>query len=176
MPRIENDIKLDFKDVLIRPKRSTLKSRAQVDLNRTFIFKHSKREWTGVPVMAANMDTVGTFEIAKVFGEFKMFTCIHKHYTVDEWVAFARANPELLNYIAASAGTSESDFDKLAQIMNAVDIKFICLDVANGYSEHVRYLLTILILLVLYICLSSSLLYVLYTVLSAYIMLYYIVC
>ena len=174
MPRIENDIKLDFKDVLIRPKRSTLKSRAQVDLNRTFIFKHSKLEWTGVPVMAANMDTVGTFEIAKVFGEFKMFTCIHKHYTVDEWVAFARANPELLNYIAASAGTSESDFDKLAQIMNAVDIKFICLDVANGYSEHVSYL-TILTHS-LYIRLSSSLLYVLFTVLSAYIMLHYIVC
>ena len=55
MPRIENDVKLDFKDVLIRPKRSTLKSRAQVDLNRTYIFKHSQMEWTGVPIMAANM-------------------------------------------------------------------------------------------------------------------------
>ena len=55
MPRIENDIKLDFKDVLIRPKRSTLKSRSQVELERTFVFKHSKLEWTGVPIMAANM-------------------------------------------------------------------------------------------------------------------------
>ena len=55
MPRIENDIKLDFKDVLIRPKRSTLKSRSQVELERTYQFKHSQLEWTGVPIMAANM-------------------------------------------------------------------------------------------------------------------------
>lgn len=55
MPRIEDDVKLDFKDVLIRPKRSTLKSRSQVSLERTFTFKHSNYTWTGVPIMAANM-------------------------------------------------------------------------------------------------------------------------
>lgn len=111
-----------------------------VDLERTFTFKHSGLTWTGIPIMAANMDTVGTFEIAKVFGEYKMFTCIHKHYSVDEWVAFAEENPNLLSYIAASSGTSDADFDKISEIMSKVDIKFICLDVANGYSEHVRFL------------------------------------
>ena len=136
MPRIEDEIKLDFKDVLIRPKRSTLKSRSMVDLERTFICKHSGFTWTGVPIMAANMDTVGTFEIAKAFGEFKMFTCIHKHYTVDEWMSFAKDYPDLLNYVAASSGTSDSDFEKINEIMSKVDVKFICLDVANGYSEH----------------------------------------
>jgi GMP reductase len=63
--RIEEDIKLDFKDVLIRPKRSTLSSRKEVDLVRTFKFKHSGWEWTGVPIMAANMDGVGTIDMAK---------------------------------------------------------------------------------------------------------------
>lgn len=64
MPHIDNDIKLDFKDVLIRPKRSTLKSRADVDLNRQFIFRHSKKTYDGIPIVASNMDTVGTFEMA----------------------------------------------------------------------------------------------------------------
>lgn len=64
MPRIDNDIKLDFKDVLIRPKRSTLKSRADVDLTRDFVFRHSKKTYDGIPIIASNMDTVGTFEMA----------------------------------------------------------------------------------------------------------------
>jgi len=136
MPRIEDDIKLDFKDVLIRPKRSTLKSRSQVSLERTFLFKHSGYEWTGVPIMAANMDTVGTFEIAAAFAESKMITCIHKHYTVEEWATWGKANPNLLKHVAVSAGTSEDDFTKLHQIMERIDVPFICLDVANGYSEH----------------------------------------
>ena len=86
--------------------------------------------------MAANMDTVGTFEIAEAFANFKMFTCIHKHYTVEEWVSWADKHPELLNYIAVSSGTSDADFDKVAAILARVNVPFICLDVANGYSEH----------------------------------------
>ena len=68
--RIEEDIKLDFKDVLIRPKRSTLHSRKEVDLSRTYTFKHSNLEWTGVPIMASNMDGVGTFEMAHALARF----------------------------------------------------------------------------------------------------------
>lgn len=87
--------------------------------------------------MAANMDSVGTFEMAKAFAEFKMFVCIHKHYTVEEWGTWASANPELLDYVAVSSGTSEEDFAKVEAIMTKVPgIKAICLDVANGYSEH----------------------------------------
>ena len=112
MPRIETEIKLDFKDVLIRPKRSTLKSRSQVSLDRTYIFKHSKLEWTGVPIMAANMDTVGTFPMAEAFFEQKLFTCIHKHYGVDEWKEWADAHSSILPYVAVSSGTSDADFSK----------------------------------------------------------------
>eukprot|EP01038_Epipyxis_sp_PR26KG_P014629 gene14629-19649_t len=136
MPRIENDIKLDFKDVLIRPKRSTIKSRSLVSLERTFLFKHSGISWTGIPIMAANMDTVGTFEMAAAFSSYKMVTCIHKHYSVDEWVDWAISNVDLLPFVAISMGTSDEDFQKVVDVVSKVNIGFICIDVANGYSEH----------------------------------------
>lgn len=136
MPRIESDVKLDFKDVLIRPKRSTLKSRSEVSLEITYTFRNSKQKWTGVPIMAANMDTVGTFEIAKVFSEHGLITCIHKHYSVDEWVEFSKINPSVLGSVAVSCGTSDADFLKLQEIMTNVNVPFVCIDVANGYSEH----------------------------------------
>lgn len=142
MPRIESDVKLDFKDVLIRPKRSTLKSRADVTLEITYKFKHTKRLWSGVPIMAANMDTVGTFEMAKAFAEEKMITCVHKHYSTQEWVDFTQANPDVIPYMAVSCGTSDVEFSKIKDIMALVDLPFVCIDVANGYSEffvsHVR--------------------------------------
>ena len=98
--RLEYDIKLGFKDVMFRPKRSTLKSRSQVNLQRTFKFMHTSIEWTGVPIMAANMDTVGTFEMAVKLAEKEMFTAIHKHYTLDEWNRFLKSAPEgIENYI-----------------------------------------------------------------------------
>src|SRR3972149_7788027 len=77
---IDRDIKLDFKDVLIRPKRSALPSRAQVDITREFSFKHSGNRYRGVPVIAANMDTVGTFEMARALAPFGLSTALHKHY------------------------------------------------------------------------------------------------
>lgn len=135
---VENEIKLGFKDVMIRPKRSTLKSRSQVSLERTYTFRNSKRTWTGVPIIAANMDTVGTFEAATVLAEFKMLTAVHKHYSVEQWQEFlANAEPALLNHIMVSTGTSESDYDKLQEILALnSELAFICIDVANGYSEH----------------------------------------
>ncbi|KAF6035885.1 GMPR2 [Bugula neritina] len=137
MPRIDSDIKLDFKDVLFRPKRSTLKSRAEVDLNREMVFRNSKRKYKGIPIIAANMDSTGTFEMAKALSEFGVFTTIHKHYTTDEWIAFSKENPDTLKHVAVSSGTSDKDLTNLTQIIGAVpELEFICLDVANGYSEH----------------------------------------
>ena len=75
--RIEEDLKLGFKDVLIRPKRSTLKSRSDVQLEREFTFKHSGQTWSGVPIIAANMDTVGTFAMAKALASFGVLTAVH---------------------------------------------------------------------------------------------------
>jgi GMP reductase len=136
--RIETDLKLGFKDVMIRPKRSTLKSRSQVSLEREFKFLHSTFIWKGVPVMAANMDTVGTFEMAKALATNQLFTAIHKHYTLKNWVDFSKeVLPETFNFVAVSTGISKKDADKLAEIIqNVPQINFICLDVANGYSEH----------------------------------------
>lgn len=136
--RIETEMKLGFKDVMIRPKRSTLKSRSHVSLEREFKFLHSTTTWTGVPIMAANMDTVGTFAMAKALAEDKLFTAIHKHYSVQEWNDFLRdLAPEMYNYIAISTGTGKNDSKKIADIFEAnPQLKFICIDVANGYSEH----------------------------------------
>ncbi|EQC35420.1 GMP reductase [Saprolegnia diclina VS20] len=136
MPRLETDVKLDFKDVLIRPKRSTLKSRSQVDVSRTYTFRNSGRTWSGVPVIAANMDTVGTFEMAIALAQHKCITCIHKHYSVDEWEAFGAAHPDVLPFVAVSAGTSAADLERVSSVLAKLDaISFVCLDVANGYSE-----------------------------------------
>ena len=136
--RIESDIKLGFKDVMIRPKRSTLKSRAEVSLNRKFHFRHAKYDWEGIPVIAANMDTVGTFEMATVLAQQQMITAIHKHYSVEQWSSFIGTVPaDMISYICVSTGTSNEDDKKLHKILQASPtVRFICIDVANGYSEH----------------------------------------
>jgi len=140
--RIEYDIKLGFKDVMFRPKRSTLKSRSMVSLERTFKFMHTSKTWTGVPIMAANMDTVGTFEMALALQQHKMFTALHKHYSIEEWNQFLASAPEgIENHIAVSTGTGPKDTEKVDEVFKQnPHLKFLCIDVANGYSEHfVKY-------------------------------------
>jgi len=136
--RIENEIKLGFKDVMFRPKRSTLKSRSQVEVERTFKLLHAGFDWNGVPVMAANMDTVGTFEMALALAEMNMFTAVHKHYLPEEWDQFLESAPEgIENYIALSTGTGQQDLEKVKAIFEKHPrLKFLCIDVANGYSEQ----------------------------------------
>ena len=136
--RIENELKLGFKDVMIRPKRSTLKSRSQVSLEREFKFLHSSVSWSGVPIMGANMDTVGTFEMALALAKENLFTAIHKHYSLQQWSEFMKNAPEnIADYIAVSSGTGKNDFKKIGEIFeHNPQLKFICIDVANGYSEH----------------------------------------
>lgn len=136
--RIENEVKLGFKDVMIRPKRSTLKSRSQVSLERNFSFVNSKKKWSGVPIIAANMDTVGTFEMAAALAKHNIITAIHKHYTLEDWSEFLKDQDDsIFDYIALSTGIGKSDEEKIQQIVNAhPKINFLCIDVANGYSEH----------------------------------------
>ncbi|RLD30031.1 MAG: GMP reductase [Bacteroidetes bacterium] len=136
--RIESDLKLGFKDVMIRPKRSTLKSRSQVSLQREFKFLHANNSWEGIPVIAANMDTVGTFNMATALAKNKLITAIHKHYSITDWNAFiANAPKDIGDYIAISTGIKPKDVKKLASILEVNStIKFICIDVANGYSER----------------------------------------
>ncbi len=134
--RIENDIKLDFKDVLIRPKRSVLKTRAEVSLEREFRFKHAGTSWHGVPIIAANMDHTGTFAMASALAEHGLLTAIDKFATVKTWQEFAKSNPKAISSCFLSLGIAESDFEKAREMLSQVNIPFICLDAANGYTER----------------------------------------
>ena len=139
--RIEEEIKLDFKDVLIKPKRSTLNSRSEVDLTRSFKFKYSKYTLDCIPIIASNMSKIGTFEMTKVLTDHNLLTCIHKHYSIEKWKEFLDSI-ENANYFIPSIGTQDDDVKKLSDIINYYenrtedDIKYICIDIANGYSEH----------------------------------------
>jgi len=133
--RIDNDVKLDYKDVLIRPKRSTLKSRKEVDLNRTFDFK--KYQYGGVPIMAANMDGVGTMDMAAALSNHGIFTCLVKTYSVDELIEYFSAWG-FTNTTAMSIGISDKDYAKFEDVYRKVgsNLKYVCIDVANGYTER----------------------------------------
>jgi GMP reductase len=130
---IESDMKLDFSDVLIRPKRSTLGSRSEVDIDRTFRFLHSGSEWTGFPLIAANMDVTGTMTMARALDRFGAMTALHKHYAAEALAAFF-GDGETTN-VFYSLGTTEADYDKFVAVKRQVPIGRVCLDVANGYSE-----------------------------------------
>ena len=133
---IDHEIKLDFKDVLIRPKRSALPSRAEVDIVRKFSFKHSDNAYSGVPVIAANMDTVGTFEMARAFAPFGLSVALHKHYAADELVKFFKALKTKSNAFY-SMGITKNDSNQFARVYQRAGtaIRYVCIDVANGYTE-----------------------------------------
>jgi GMP reductase len=139
--RIEEDIKLDFKDVLFRPKRSTLKSRKEVDINREFTFLHSGRKFKGVPIITANMDGVGTLSMAKAFhaqGD-GLGVALTKHYSPEELISFYKTPAKQNAWY--SIGLAERDLEKLADVRKAFGsdadntIDKLCVDVANGYSQ-----------------------------------------
>jgi len=138
MQKIINELKLDFDDVLIRPKRSTLNSRSEVDLIRTFKFTHSSRQLSCVPIMVANMDTVGTITMGKSLSVHQAITCLHKHYDEDVLVNLFAQPTDLIWY---STGTSKKDIEKLERIFNTIKVNQgylpnVCLDIANGYTEQ----------------------------------------
>lgn len=139
--RIEEDVKLDFKDVLIRPKRSTLSSRKEVNISREYKFRWSKQVFNGVPVISANMDGVGTLEMAKAFAKDGngLTVALHKHYGLDELVKYYEEfGNENVWY---SIGVAEADTEKLKEFVESKvhkdgkGVNKLCIDVANGYSE-----------------------------------------
>ena len=145
--RIENEVLLDYSDVLIRPKRSTLSSRKEVDLERKFTFRNyvpdfpeniEEYHYRGVPIMAANMDGVGTFAMADKLAEGGIFTCLVKTYTADELIEYFDGEWERTNNVAMSIGTSDHDYYKLVKVKETVGeyLQYVCMDIANGYSEH----------------------------------------
>jgi len=147
--RIEEDMKLDYKDVLIRPKRSTLGSRKEVDLERGFTFrnyagdKENYRHWRGIPIMASNMDGVGTFAMADVLALQGMMTCLVKTYSVNDLVSYfdhddKSHDPARTEYVAMSIGITDNDHKKFRDVYEQVGdkLKYVCIDVANGYSQR----------------------------------------
>ena len=151
--KIENEPKLDFNNVLIRPKRSVLSSRSQVSLERTFKFPHSTKTWTGVPILAANMDSTGTFQVYDALKDHKMVTCLHKFYSPEKFNGvysfkqYERDGSSPVNvsfipkinldkrYFMISTGIGEADFENLVKVSEDIEFDWICIDVANGYME-----------------------------------------
>jgi len=147
--RIESELKMDYSDVLIRPKRSTLGSRKEVELERRFTFRNydpafEHENWKdyhyqGIPIMAANMDGVGTMAVAEHLANLGLFTCLVKTYTEEALVEFFDNGPDhLKDHVAVSIGISDADLIHFQAVYDRLhtDIKYVCIDVANGYSER----------------------------------------
>ena len=136
--RLDQNIHLDYADVLLKPKRSTLSSRKNVELTRTFTFRNSKESYTCCPIVASNMDGVGTFSMAKILQEHKIMTVITKSTTLDQWKK-AVGDGIKLKYLSVCTGAKKNtdDNDTMHNVLkNYPDVKFITIDVANGYHEH----------------------------------------
>jgi GMP reductase len=131
--RIERDSKLDFRDVLIRPKRSTMNSRAEVDITRSLRFLHTGQEWTGFPLIAANMDTIGTFSMARSLRPLGAMVALHKYYQEDQLVAFLQSDAS--QNVFYTIGATDEDREKLLRVKARVPVSKISVDVANGYTE-----------------------------------------
>ena len=134
MPKIKQEQQLDFKDVLIEPQRSSVTSRSKVFLEKLLHFKNSQISWQGIPIVAANMDTTGTLEVAKVLERNNILTALNKFYDVEDLLA--PESPKIhQEMFMISTGISENDFKKLCNIMEQVNCNWICIDVANGYMS-----------------------------------------
>ena len=136
--RIEDETKLDYSDVLIRPKRSTLGSRKEVRMERTFTFAHGQN-YEGIPIMASNMDGVGTFDMADKLAENGIFTCLVKTYSVQQLIDYFDSDmPIRTNNVAMSIGIKQEDQHKFRTVYEQVGnhLKYVCIDVANGYSQR----------------------------------------
>ena len=137
---VNNNYYYDFKDVLILPKNSELNSRSQVNLNKTINFQN-KFSWTGIPIIASNMTTVGTLDVYKVLSKYKIITALHKFYKLNDLKLYNETNPnEELNpdYFAISLGINETDYLNLKEIISNFNVKFIMIDIANGYIESFK--------------------------------------
>ena len=125
----------DFKDVLILPKKSNLNSRKDVVLEKTIVFQNGL-SWTGIPIIAANMTTIGTLELYKVLSTYKIITALHKFHKLQDLLDYNKENNDSkLNpdYFMISTGISSDDYKNLTRILDNFECKFICVDIANGY-------------------------------------------
>lgn len=135
MFKISDDIKLDFTDVLLKPKFSNINSRRSVNLLRTFVMPHSNRTINSVGIIAANMDGVGTMEVAVTLNAHKVMTALHKNYDANSLVKYFRSEDAFSNLSFYSMGISAADYDKYKLVKAQTPLHSICIDVANGYMD-----------------------------------------
>jgi GMP reductase len=140
MQKIIHETKLDFNNVLIVPQRSTLTSRSEINLERTFYFYHSPREWIGTPIICANMSFC-SFDIAKSLARHKMISCLHKYHKINELVNYYTQHPQNIPYTFVSIGYKKSDLNHLLQLKQKLNFQpNICIDVPNGHMDvFVKY-------------------------------------
>jgi hypothetical protein len=140
MHKIIDEAKLSFDDVLMVPQRSTLTSRSEIKLERTFSFYHSPRKWKGIPIVCANMGFC-SFELAKALASHKMIACLHKYHTVESLVKYFKENPENIDYTFISIGYKKSDLNHLLEFKERFgEQPNICVDVPNGHMDvFVKY-------------------------------------
>ena len=140
--RIKEDIKLNFDDVLMEPKRSTLSSRRDVDMTRKFTFRNSGKVMNFTPIFASNMDGVGTFSMAKVLQKHQMMTVITKSTTVDQWREAVGTGLRLQS-VSVCTGTNKiwdpeaEDYKNMQDVLSSFSNVFIITsDVANAYHQN----------------------------------------
>ena len=150
MNKIESGIKLDFNNILIRPKRSTINSRSEVVLTRKFKFVNAKKhitnkdihndvakyepvEWSGTPIISANMDTTGTFGVYDVLSKHNIITALHKFYTIENLTTECSKRIMDPNLFMISTGIGDNALQKLIDTFKVIKCNWICIDIANGY-------------------------------------------
>ncbi|MGP9814229.1 GMP reductase [Rhodopseudomonas sp. NSM] len=131
---IDLNPKLDFRDVLIRPKRSVLSSRFEANISRSFRFRHSSQAWTGFPLIASNMDTVGTIEMAEAFRPFGALVALHKFYDPERLARHLERHEDPNVFL--TVGTGAADWERLAAVKKQTRVPMLNIDVANGYTEN----------------------------------------
>jgi GMP reductase len=145
--KLNDNISLDFDDVMIRPLPSNINSRSLVSLEQEFLFTSrclneckSKREikWKGIPIIAANMDTTGTFEVYNVLSKHKMLTAMNKFYKLNDYLNFKKKYGVDLDpdYFMVSTGITNENYSNLVDILTNIECKWICIDIANGYIDN----------------------------------------
>jgi len=136
MTKIEADCKLDFNNVLIRPQRSTINSRSSIDLTRQISFKYSSKKWRGIPIIAANMDTTGTFGVYEVLRKHQMITAMNKFYTIEDYRGYVTEHELNPDYFMVSTGIGDGALEKIKEIFDEIPCSWLCIDIANGYISN----------------------------------------